>query len=95
MPVPEPDAGMVESTPEQSGQPARILDYVEWINNMAKESNGEKQDEVISQDLEAMTDQDMIVKIIQLSSQSGLDRATLRKILDYVIQTTSEPKKKS
>ena len=95
MPVPEPDAGTVESEPEQSGQPARILDYVEWINNMAKESNGEKQDEVIPQDLEAMTDQDMIVKIVQLSSQSGLDRATLRKILDYVIQTTSEPRKKS
>jgi tetratricopeptide (TPR) repeat protein len=70
--------------------PARVLNYAEWKKKMVKEPNGDEQD---TQDLEEMSDKDIFLEIMHLTSQDEITRQQLEKILEAVQKITAKPKK--
>lgn len=79
--LPEPSPDPVSSQPEG---PARLLSYVDWKEKMGK-SNGE--DKI---DTKKMSEREMLLKIIELTSNEDITAQELREILDAVIKVTSK-----
>jgi tetratricopeptide (TPR) repeat protein len=69
------------------GEPARILHY-DWKNRMVKEPNGDQTDDT---SLDEMTNKDLIIEIVQRTSNKDMSEKKLRKILEYVMEVESEP----
>jgi hypothetical protein len=65
-----------------------ILSFQKWKQKMVKEPNGDQTVDITTQELDRMSEQDMIVKIFRLSSQEGLTREQLREILEHVLKVT-------
>lgn len=93
--LPETECGDSQDSPvapqpecKVSQPPARILNYVDWKRKMVKEPNGDQTPNITPQEIERMSEQDMIVKIFRLSSQEGLTWEQLRDILEHVLKVT-------
>jgi hypothetical protein len=76
------------SEPAVLDRPASVLSLQEWKNKMVKDKNGKN--EKLPED---MNGKDMVVKIMNLTTQEGVSEKNLRKILDYVRKVLSEPDK--
>jgi len=78
--LPGPSPVSVSSEPKQ---PARILDYLDWKKKMGKD-NGE------DQNIDDMSDKDIFMEIMHLTSQEAITRKELQQILDAVKKITSK-----
>ncbi|HEX5735697.1 MAG TPA: hypothetical protein VF131_22915 [Blastocatellia bacterium] len=84
----------VVQLPERSSEtkfaesPAKLLYYTDWIKKMVKEPNGDKTDDT---SLDEMTNKDLIIEIVQRTSNKDMSEKKLRKILEYVMEVESEP----
>jgi hypothetical protein len=87
LPVPDHSTGLVDSCLEMTGQPARVLDYINWKKKMGKEPNGDQKND------DEMDDRDVFMEIMRLSSQPGMTSKKLWQILEAVRKVTSEPDK--
>jgi tetratricopeptide (TPR) repeat protein len=67
--------------------PARVLNYSEWKKKMVKEPNGDEQN------IENMSDKDIFLEIMHLTSQDDITRKQLEKILEAVKKITAKPDK--
>lgn len=76
-----------ENISVSQSQPARILHY-DWKNRMVKEPNGDQTDDT---SLDEMTNKDLIIEIVQRTSNKDMSENKLRKILEYVMEVESEP----
>jgi hypothetical protein len=76
------------SEPAILDRPASVLSLQEWKDKMVKDKNGKN--EKLPED---MNGKDMVVKIMNLTTQEGVSEKNLRKILDYVRKVLSEPDK--
>jgi hypothetical protein len=85
LPIPE-----YKSRPVQT-KPGRLLNYVEWIKKMVKEPNGNKKDDKTSEELDNMTNKDLLVEILQRTSKKDMSDRKLRKILEFVMEVELEP----
>jgi tetratricopeptide (TPR) repeat protein len=73
------------SDPPQQGQ-ARIFDLQKWAKKMGKKPNGNGKKLP-----ENMTSRDMVIKLMNLTTQEGISDEKLQKIIDYVEKLLSEP----
>jgi hypothetical protein len=87
LPVPDHSTGLVDSCLEMTGQPARVLDYINWKKKMGKKPNGDQKND------DEMDDRDVFMEIMRLSSQPGMTSKKLWQILEAVRKVTSEPDK--
>jgi tetratricopeptide (TPR) repeat protein len=76
-----------ENISVSQSEPARILHY-DWKNRMVKEPNGDQTDD---SSLDEMTNKDLIIEIVQRTSNKNMSENKLRKILEYVMEVESEP----
>ena len=76
------------SEPAKPSRPANVLSLQEWKDKMGKDKNGKNEKLT-----ENMSGKDMVVKIMNLTTQEGVSEKNLRKILDYVRKVLSEPDK--
>lgn len=76
------------SEPAILDRPASVLSLQEWKDKMVKDKNGKN--EKLPEDVNG---KDMVVKIMNLTTQEGVSEKNLRKILDYVRKVLSEPDK--
>lgn len=74
---------VIQSPPTE---PARILSYAKWKKKMGKKPNGN--DKKLP---EHMTSRDMVIRIMNLTTQEGISDDKLQKIIDYVEKILSEP----
>jgi tetratricopeptide (TPR) repeat protein len=84
LPIPEYKSRSVQT------KPGRLLNYVEWIKKMVKEPNGNQKDDT-SEELDKMTNKDLLVEILQRTSKKDMSDRKLRKILEYVMEVELEP----
>gem|GEM_PF-3789286 len=75
-----------ENISVSQGEPARILHY-DWENRMVKEPNDETQIE----DLEGLSENDLMVKLLYLATNKGVTEKKLRKVVAYALKVFSEP----
>lgn len=87
----EGNIGSVKSLPKQQSQPARILDYSEFLKKMGKEPNGDKEDKKPHQEL---TDRQMVMRIMDYAITDGLPDEALAEMLDAVRKITEAYEKK-
>jgi hypothetical protein len=78
MPEPRPASG----SPIKSGR-GRLFSLEKWKKKMVK-SNGDDE-------LDKLTDKDLVLKILHMSSDEGMTWKKLRKIIDYIAKVQSEP----
>ena len=78
---------VVESSPSpiQKGR-ARVLSYMDWINNMVKEQNDEPNDENIDE----MDRKDLLVKLLELTTVEDIDEEKLRKVVKYTVEVMTK-----
>jgi hypothetical protein len=80
--LPAPEPSPVSDTPIKSRR-ARVLNYLDWKKKMGK--NGE--DKI---DTQKMSERELLLKIIELSSNEDITEWELRQILDAIIKITSK-----
>lgn len=74
--------------------PARVFSYADWKEKkekMVKEANGGHTEE--TEDVNKMTEKELLVEIIQLASDKEVGEEDLRKILTYARKVVYSPKK--
>jgi tetratricopeptide (TPR) repeat protein len=71
------------SISSESNQPAQIFNYLDWKKKMGKD-NGEETN------IDDMSDTDIFMEIMHLSSQETITRKQLQQILDAVKKITSK-----
>ena len=76
------------SEPAILDRPASVLSIQEWKDKMIKDKNCKN--ERLPEDVSG---KDMVVKIMNLTTQEGISEGNLRRILDYVREVLSEPDK--
>ncbi len=78
---------VVESSPSPIKQGrARVLSYMDWINNMVKEQNDEPNDENIDE----MDRKDLLVKLLELTTVEDIDEEKLRKVVKYTVEVMTK-----
>ena len=78
---------VVESSPSPIKQGrARVLSYMDWINNMVKEQNDEPNDENIDE----MDRKDLLVKLLELTTVEDIDEEKLRKVVKYTLEVMTK-----
>jgi tetratricopeptide (TPR) repeat protein len=77
-----PEPSPVSATPIKSGR-GRLLNYADWKKKMGKD-NGEETN------IDEMSDKDIFMEIMHLSSQETITRKELQQILDAVKKITSK-----
>ena len=75
-----------EYIPSSQREPGRILHF-DW-KSMVKEPNGNQNDDT---SLDEMSNKDLIIEIVQRTSNKDMSEKKLRKILEYVMEVESEP----
>ena len=73
------------SDPPQQGR-AKLFDLQKWAKKMGKKPNGNGKKLP-----ENMTSRDMVIKLMNLTTQEGISDEKLQKIIDYVEKLLSEP----
>ena len=71
--------------PPQQGR-AKLFDLQKWAKKMGKKPNGNGKKLP-----ENMTSRDMVIKLMNLTTQEGISDEKLQKIIDYVEKLLSEP----
>jgi tetratricopeptide (TPR) repeat protein len=89
LPVPDHSLDPAGSPLAISDQPARVLDYLNWIKKMGKKPNGDQKD-----NQEELSDRQMVMKIMEYATESDLPDEVLHKILDAVRQIVEDYRKK-
>jgi hypothetical protein len=72
-------------------QQASVTSLQEWKRKMVKEPDGDKNDKKASEDLDKMSNKELLVEILQRTSKKDMSEKKLRKILEYVIEVESQP----
>ena len=72
-------------------EPAKVFSLLEWKKKMGKEPNGDNTE--ANQDLNKMSEKELLLEIIQLASQNGVSEHELRDILDHARKVIYGPKK--
>jgi len=70
---------------------AKVFSLLEWKKKMGKEPNGDNTE--ANQDLNKMSEKELLLEIIQLASQNGVGEHELRDILDHARKVIYGPKK--
>lgn len=79
--------------PERSSEqksvnkPGKILSYTDWKKKMVEESD----DDAEIGDLEGLSENDLMVKLLYLATHKGVSAKKLRKIILYAQEVFSEP----
>ena len=76
---------VVESPPSE---PAKLFSLLEWKDKMGKKPKDEKKDE----NVDAMDEKNLIVKLLQLTAYEGVSESKLRKVVKYAMEVMSENK---
>lgn len=84
--LPERSGGSRLAKPARKDISARILNYSEWKKKMGKKSDNNQTNAD-----EEMTEKEMFLRVIELTSQQDLTEKKLRKILEAVKKIVSEP----
>jgi hypothetical protein len=71
-------------------QQASVTSLQEWKRKMVKEPNGDNNDKMASEDLDKMSNKELLVEILQRTSKKDMSEKKLRKILEYVIKVESQ-----
>lgn len=80
--LPEPK---ITDTPMKSESgPAPVLSYMEWVEKMVKEPNGEEEN------LDEMDFNELIVKLLQLTTHEEVSEKKVRKIVKLAIEVIKE-----
>ncbi|HEX8092025.1 MAG TPA: hypothetical protein VF762_24460 [Blastocatellia bacterium] len=84
--------GSEKSSKSLFQQKAKVTVLQEWKEEkMAKKSNGNRKDDKTPQELDKMTNKDLLVEILQRTSKKDMSEKKLRKILELIIEVESEP----
>jgi tetratricopeptide (TPR) repeat protein len=84
--------GSEKSSKSLFQQKAKVTVLQEWKEEkMAKKSNGNQKDDKSPQELDKMTNKDLLVEILQRTSKKDMSEKKLRKILEHIIEVESEP----
>jgi hypothetical protein len=68
-------------------RPAKLLSFTDWKSKMVKESD----DDIEIEDLEGMSENDLMVKLLYLATHKGVSEKKLRKVIIYAMKVFSEP----
>jgi hypothetical protein len=94
--VPLPLQGKPDSIPGERaqrarvGRPGTVTKIDEWKSQMSKLPNPGQNGGGSRQEISEMTEEDMLARIIELSCKKGIPGGKLRRILDAVVEITSE-----
>ncbi len=72
---------------QSAERPAKLLYYTDWKNKMVEESD----DDTEIGDLEGLSENDLMVKLLYLATHKGVNAKKLRKVILYAQEVFSEP----
>jgi tetratricopeptide (TPR) repeat protein len=79
--MPEPCPALDSPIKQKRG---RLFSLEKWKEEKMVKSNGDEE-------LDNLTDKDLVIKILHMSSEEGMTYKKLRKIIDYIAKVQSEP----